>query len=41
MQTIPDKLTMAADEVFAQLSANTNYARIVYRFEITGQEKGR
>jgi 1-acyl-sn-glycerol-3-phosphate acyltransferase len=35
----PDKLSAAADEVFAQLSANTNYARIVYRFEVTGQQK--
>jgi 1-acyl-sn-glycerol-3-phosphate acyltransferase len=34
-----DKLTAAADEVFAQLSANTNYARVVYRFETTGQQK--
>src|SRR5580693_180778 len=32
----PDKLAAAADEVFAQLSANTNYARIIYRFEVTG-----
>jgi 1-acyl-sn-glycerol-3-phosphate acyltransferase len=35
----PDKLAAAADEVFAQLSANTNYARIIYRFEVTGQQK--
>jgi 1-acyl-sn-glycerol-3-phosphate acyltransferase len=35
----PDKLAAASDEVFAQLSAGTNYARIVYRFEITGQQK--
>jgi 1-acyl-sn-glycerol-3-phosphate acyltransferase len=35
----PDKLTAAADGIFAQLSANTNYARIVYRFEVTGQQK--
>src|SRR3984957_8449011 len=35
----PDKLTATADEVFSQLSANTNYARIVYRFEMTGQQK--
>jgi 1-acyl-sn-glycerol-3-phosphate acyltransferase len=35
----PDKLAAAADEVFFQLSANTNYERIVYRFEVTGQQK--
>jgi 1-acyl-sn-glycerol-3-phosphate acyltransferase len=35
----PDKLAAAADEVFAQLSASTNYTRIVYRFETTGQQK--
>jgi 1-acyl-sn-glycerol-3-phosphate acyltransferase len=35
----PEKLAAASDEVFSQLSANTNYARIVYRFEITGQQK--
>src|SRR5277367_1128560 len=35
----PDKLAAAADEVFLQLSANTNYSRIVYRFETTGQQK--
>jgi 1-acyl-sn-glycerol-3-phosphate acyltransferase len=35
----PDKLTAAADGIFEQLSANTNYARIVYRFEVTGQQK--
>jgi len=34
-----DKLAAAADEVFAQLSASTNYARIVYRFETTGRQK--
>jgi 1-acyl-sn-glycerol-3-phosphate acyltransferase len=33
------KIAAASDEMFARLSANTNYARIVYRFEITGQQK--
>jgi uncharacterized protein len=38
-QNDPDKLAAAADEVFAQLSANTNYARILYRVEFGGQQK--
>jgi len=33
----PDKLARAADEVFAALSANTNFVRIVYRIEMGGQ----
>ena len=35
-QADPEKLAAAADEVFAQLSANTNYARILYRVEFGG-----
>ncbi|MGH7989409.1 MAG: MMPL family transporter, partial [Limisphaerales bacterium] len=35
----PDKLAAAADEVYSRLSASTNYTRIVYRFETTGQQK--
>ncbi len=38
-QSDPEKLAAAADEVFAQLSANTNYARILYRAEFGGQQK--
>jgi 1-acyl-sn-glycerol-3-phosphate acyltransferase len=38
-QNNPDKLAAASDEVFAQLSANTNYARILYRVEFGGQQK--
>jgi 1-acyl-sn-glycerol-3-phosphate acyltransferase len=34
-----DKLAAAADEVFARLSKNTNYARILYRVEFGGQQK--
>ena len=34
-----DQLAAAADEVYAQLSANTNYARILYRIEFGGQQK--
>ncbi len=33
----PEKLAQAADELFVALSANTNYARIVYRIEMGGQ----
>jgi len=33
----PEKLAQAADEMFAALSANTNYARILYRIEVGGQ----
>jgi predicted exporter len=33
----PEKLAQAADEVFAALSANTNFARIMYRIEVGGQ----
>jgi 1-acyl-sn-glycerol-3-phosphate acyltransferase len=38
-QADPEKLAAAADEVFAQLSANTNYTRILYRVEFGGQQK--
>jgi uncharacterized protein len=38
-QNDSEKLEAAADEVFAQLSANTNYARILYRVEFGGQQK--
>jgi 1-acyl-sn-glycerol-3-phosphate acyltransferase len=38
-QNDPDKLAAAADEVFAQLLANTNYVRILYRVEFGGQQK--
>ena len=33
----PEKLAQAADELFAALSANTNYARVTYRIEVGGQ----
>ncbi|HEX5221222.1 MAG TPA: MMPL family transporter, partial [Verrucomicrobiae bacterium] len=33
----PEKLAQAADELFAALSANTNYARLMYRIEVGGQ----
>ena len=33
----PEKLARAADEVFAALSANTNFVRIVYRIEMGNQ----
>ncbi len=33
----PDQLAQAADEVFAALSANTNFARITYHIELGGQ----
>ena len=35
----PDTLGRAADEVYRQLSASTNYARILYRVELGGQQK--
>lgn len=35
----PARLAAAADQVFTRLTANTNYARIVYRFESTGHQK--
>jgi 1-acyl-sn-glycerol-3-phosphate acyltransferase len=35
----PDKLAAAADEVYADLATNTAYVRIMYRFEVTGQQK--
>jgi 1-acyl-sn-glycerol-3-phosphate acyltransferase len=38
-QNNPEKLAAAAEEVFAQLSANTNYARILYHVEFGGQQK--
>jgi 1-acyl-sn-glycerol-3-phosphate acyltransferase len=33
----PEKLALAADEMFAALSGNTNYARLLYRIEAGGQ----
>ena len=36
----PEKLARAADEVFAALSANTNFVRIVYRIEMGGPGPG-
>lgn len=33
----PGKLAQAADEVYAALSANTNFVRIMYRIEVGGQ----
>jgi hypothetical protein len=35
----PDKLAAAADEVFSALSTNAAYVRIMYRFEVGGQQK--
>ena len=35
----PDKLALAADEVFSALSTNTAYERIMYRIEAGGQQK--
>ncbi|MEI6083903.1 MAG: MMPL family transporter [Verrucomicrobiota bacterium] len=35
----PGKLAAAADEVFASLTTNAAYARILYRFEVGGQQK--
>ncbi len=35
----PDQLTAAADEVFAALSTNLATARLMYRFDLGGQQK--
>jgi uncharacterized protein len=35
----PDRLGQAADEFFARLSTNAAYTRIMYRFEMAGQNK--
>ncbi|MEO6784687.1 MAG: hypothetical protein ABI318_01035, partial [Chthoniobacteraceae bacterium] len=35
----PDRLGLAADEVFSELSANPAYGRIMYRVEVGGQQK--
>ena len=35
----PDTLALAADEVYAGLKTNPAFTRIMYRFEMTGQQK--
>src|SRR5712671_3847183 len=37
--TDPEVLGHAADELYERLSTNTNFARITYRIELTGQRK--
>ena len=35
----PDKLALAADEVYSRLATNAAYGRILYRIEVGGQQK--